>query len=44
MEDNEDGFVICPECDNEQPDMGHDAVCEECGSSPMPTHDDGDDE
>lgn len=34
-------YVICPECGYEQPDMGNNAFCEECGYGPMPT--DGED-
>lgn len=30
-------FVICPECGNEQGDMGKGVCCEECGHAPMPT-------
>lgn len=30
-------IVICPECGNEQADMGHGVSCEECGYGPMPT-------
>ena len=29
-------FVRCPECRNEQADMGHNVRCEECGFGPMP--------
>lgn len=34
-------WLICPECGNEQPDMGKGVRCEECGAA-MP--DDLDDE
>ena len=30
-------FVTCPECGNEQADMGRNVACEECGAGPMPT-------
>ena len=30
-------FVKCPECGNEQADMGNNVACEECGFGPMPT-------
>jgi len=30
-------FVQCPECGNEQTDMGNGVECEECGYGPMPT-------
>ena len=30
-------FVRCPECGNEQADMGNHVTCEECGFGPMPT-------
>ena len=33
-------FVICPECGNEQGDMGRNVSCEICGFGPMPYHDD----
>lgn len=29
-------FVRCPECGNEQADMGQGVKCEECGFGPMP--------
>lgn len=29
-------FVRCPECGNEQADMGRGVQCEECGFGPMP--------
>ena len=29
-------FVECPECGNEQADMGRGVQCEECGYGPMP--------
>ncbi len=29
-------YVECPECGNEQPDMGRGVECEECGFGPMP--------
>ncbi len=29
-------FVVCPECGNEQADMGRGVSCEECGYGPMP--------
>ncbi len=35
-------FVICPECGHEQPDMGRNVRCEECGYGPMPTATDND--
>ena len=31
-------FVECPECGNEQADMGNGVQCEECGFGPMPTN------
>lgn len=31
-------FVVCPECGNEQADMGNNVDCEECGWGPMPTN------
>jgi ssDNA-binding Zn-finger/Zn-ribbon topoisomerase 1 len=31
--------VRCPECGNEQADMGNGVQCEECGKGPMPTKD-----
>lgn len=31
-ENEEDVFVICPECGNEQIYMGHNVVCENCGA------------
>jgi hypothetical protein len=30
-------LVECPECGHEQPDMGNNVECEECGYGPMPT-------
>jgi len=30
-------FVTCPECGNQQADMGKNVACEECGFGPMPT-------
>lgn len=33
-------FVTCPECGNEQADMGRNVECEECGFGPMPYYDD----
>lgn len=33
-------FVTCPECGNEQADMGKNVACEECGYFPMPTEGD----
>ena len=35
-DDNEVRFVECPECGNEQADMGRGVNCEECGYGPMP--------
>ena len=29
-------FVKCPECGEEQPDMGNNVACEVCGYGPMP--------
>lgn len=29
-------FVVCPDCGNEQADMGRGVQCEECGYGPMP--------
>lgn len=29
-------FVECPDCGNEQADMGRGVQCEECGYGPMP--------
>ncbi len=40
MSDEEVRFVACPECGNEQEDMGNNVKCEECGFAPMPTGDD----
>jgi hypothetical protein len=37
-------FVVCPECGNEQPDMGRGVKCEECGYGPMPEDEDEDEE
>lgn len=35
-------FVFCPECGNEQADMGRNVSCEACGYGPMPNEvDDG---
>ncbi len=31
-------FVTCPECGEEQPDMGHGVSCESCGYGPMDTY------
>ena len=31
--------VKCPECGNDQIDMGKGAECKECGHNPMPYHD-----
>jgi hypothetical protein len=31
-------YVTCPECGNEQGDMGRNVECEECGYSPMPSY------
>ena len=36
---SEPEFVRCPECGNEQGDMGNGVCCEECGYGPMPTKD-----
>lgn len=33
-------FVTCPECGNEQGDMGRNVRCEECDFGPMPYYDD----
>lgn len=30
-------FVECPDCGNEQADMGRGVCCEWCGFGPMPT-------
>ena len=30
-------FVTCPECGNEQADMGRNVKCEECGYGPIPS-------
>jgi hypothetical protein len=42
-DDQDEGpeFVICPECGNEQADMGNSVVCENCGYGPMPYYKDG---
>jgi predicted RNA-binding Zn-ribbon protein involved in translation (DUF1610 family) len=32
-------FVTCPECGNEQVDMGRRVRCEACDYSPMPYYD-----
>jgi len=32
-----DQWSTCPECGNEQPDMGQGVKCEECGHGSMPT-------
>jgi hypothetical protein len=37
--DDEPKFVICPNCQHEQGDMGRNVNCEECGEGPMPHHD-----
>ena len=29
-------YVKCPECGEEQPDMGNNVACEVCGFGPMP--------
>ena len=34
----------CPECGEEQPDMGNNIACESCGGGPMPTMDTGPEE
>jgi len=34
----------CPECGEEQPDMGNNIACEKCGGGPMPTMDTGADD
>ena len=42
-----DGHVYwcrCPECGQEQGDMGGHVACENCGAGPMPTFDDGSEE
>jgi ribosomal protein S27E len=40
-DDNDEiGFVLCPRCGHEQPDMGNNVKCEECGEL-MPTADEG---
>lgn len=39
-QDDDVKFVHCPECDNEQADMGGNVTCEECGYGPMPTAED----
>jgi DNA-directed RNA polymerase subunit RPC12/RpoP len=36
MTDDDVRFVKCPECGNEQADMGRGVACEECGHAPMP--------
>lgn len=33
-------FVTCPECGEEQADMGRHVKCESCGYGPMPTESD----
>jgi hypothetical protein len=30
-------FVTCPQCGNEQADMGNNVLCESCDNGPMPT-------
>jgi hypothetical protein len=30
-------FVTCPECGNEQGDMGRNVACDNCGFGPMPS-------
>jgi ribosomal protein L37E len=32
-------IVTCPECGNDQGDMGKNVCCEECGFGPMPYYD-----
>ena len=34
----------CPECGEEQPDMGNNIACEKCSGGPMPTMDIGPEE
>jgi hypothetical protein len=29
-------YAVCPDCGNEQPDMGRNVKCENCGYGPMP--------
>lgn len=33
----ENEMVKCPQCGNEQSDMGNNVVCEECDFGPIPT-------
>jgi ribosomal protein L37E len=42
MSKDEVKFITCPECGSEQPDMGKNMRCEECGYGPMPYHDEED--
>lgn len=35
-DDDGDVWVVCPECGNEQADMGSHMKCEGCGYAPMP--------
>lgn len=37
-------YVECPECGEEQPDMGNNVECENCGFGPMPTEQEGEPE
>lgn len=34
---DEPEIVTCPECGHQQPDMGRNVACENCGCGPMPT-------
>lgn len=35
-DDDGEVWVVCPECGNEQADMGGNVKCEGCGYAPMP--------
>lgn len=38
----DENYVSCPNCENEQPDMGANVACENCGHCCMPfNNDDG---
>ena len=39
MTDDEIKFVTCPECGEEQGDMGKNVQCESCDFRPMPHYD-----
>lgn len=40
-QDNGPEFVTCPDCGNEQADMGVNVACEACACWPMPYYKDG---